>query len=88
MIDFPNGTLISFCPSALIEASFFGPLIRFTVRGCSDEITNGLEDKLWDKIGIMLQTSSFGEIIDPPAEREYAVEPVDVEIINPSALSS
>ena len=36
----------------------------------------------------MLQTLRLGYIIDPPADNEYAVDPVGVEIINPSALSS
>ena len=36
----------------------------------------------------MLQTLRLGYMIEPPADNEYAVDPVGVEIINPSALSS
>ena len=49
---------------------------------------NGLEERLCGNIGIMLQTFRLGYIIEPPADNEYAVDQVGVEIINPSALSS
>src|SRR5438094_10283851 len=40
------------------------------------------------QIGVMTKTPDSGDRIGPPAESEYAVEPVGVAVINPSALNS
>ena len=40
------------------------------------------------QIGVMTKTPDSGDKIGPPAESEYAVEPVGVAMINPSALNS
>ena len=40
---------------------------------------------IWGQIGVITIASVSGERIGPPAEREYAVEPVGVAIIIPSA---
>jgi hypothetical protein len=37
-------------------------------------------------MGFMIKESCSGKTIGPPAEREYAVEPVGVDMIIPSAL--
>src|SRR5438128_11865473 len=40
------------------------------------------------QIGVMTKTPDSGDRIGPPAESEYAVEPVGVAMISPSALNS
>src|SRR5438067_11761658 len=40
------------------------------------------------QIGVITNTPQSGSRIGPPAESEYAVEPVGVAIIKPSALNS
>src|SRR5438270_2671414 len=40
------------------------------------------------QIGVITKTPDSGSMIGPPADREYAVEPVGVATINPSALNS
>ena len=44
----------------------------------------GLTFRLWGATGVMTKLSEFGNIIGPPQLKEYAVEPVGVEIITPS----
>ena len=63
-----------------------GVLIRFTsifaelgtISGRADN-DNGFND-------VITKPFTSGDKIGPPADKEYAVEPFDVEIINPSAL--
>jgi len=38
------------------------------------------------QIGVMQTADTVGKITGPPADSEYAVEPVGVEMINPSSL--
>ena len=49
-----------------------------------DGNTRGRKDKLLGHIGVRTNALSDGCTIGPPAEREYAVEPVGVDIITPS----
>ena len=51
-------------------------------------ITIGLLAKLIGHIGLIINASIEGCTIGPPAAIEYAVEPVDEDIINPSPLYS
>jgi hypothetical protein len=44
----------------------------------------GLNDRLLGHIGVTSNASTDGWTMGPPADKEYAVEPVGVEIINPS----
>src|SRR4030042_3254632 len=44
-----------------------------------------LLNRVCGHIGVIIIISLFGSTIGPPAEREYAVDPVGVEIITPSA---
>jgi len=44
----------------------------------------GLADKLWGQMGVTVIVSMVGVIIGPPADNEYAVEPVGVLKIIPS----
>ena len=46
----------------------------------------GLDDKVWGETGVIIMQSTDGEIIGPPADNEYAVDPIGVEIIKPSQL--
>ena len=46
--------------------------------------TNGLNDKLRGQIDVNTSADSDGWTIGPPAESEYAVEPVGVDTISPS----
>ena len=47
--------------------------------------TNGLNDKDRGHIGVNSIDDTKGCTIGPPADNEYAVDPVGVETINPSA---
>jgi hypothetical protein len=49
------------------------------------EITIGLTFKLCGAIGVKIKLSESGTIIGPPQLREYAVDPVVVLTIKPSA---
>ena len=51
-------------------------------------MTIGLLAKLIGHIGLIIIASILGCTIGPPAAIEYAVEPVDVDIISPSPLYS
>lgn len=57
-----------------------------TLSVMEDELgkTKGRNDKLRGHIGVSTIALSEGWTIGPPAEREYAVEPVGVDTINPS----
>ena len=46
---------------------------------------NGRENSVCGKSGATPNASTLGEIIDPPAERKYAVDPVGVATQTPSA---
>ena len=50
--------------------------------------TSGLATSEWGHIGVTQKHESFGSTIGPPAESEYAVEPVGVAITIPSARYS
>ena len=73
------------CPSATnrIESA---ELEKLTLIFERPGTTKGLEVRLWAEVGVIIIESTLGVTIGPPAEREYAVEPVGVEIISPSAL--
>ncbi|MNT90762.1 hypothetical protein D3C72_2317450 [compost metagenome] len=47
-------------------------------------ITSGRAESVCGNMGTSVIASRDGVRIGPPAEREYAVEPVGVEMINPS----
>ena len=51
------------------------------------EITKGRFVKVWGQIGVIIISGRFGATMGPPADNEYAVEPVGEEIIIPSALT-
>ena len=63
---------------------FTGLIITLLVLG----ITIGLLAKLIGHMGFITIASILGCTIGPPAAIEYAVEPVDVEIISQSPLYS
>jgi len=44
----------------------------------------GLKDKEWEASGVSRIAGTFAYTIDPPAAILYAVDPVGVDIINPS----
>jgi len=47
----------------------------------------GLNDNVWGQMGVIRIAGICGCTSDPPAESEYAVEPVGVETVNPSACT-
>src|SRR5436189_3482083 len=49
------------------------------------EITIGRTVRLCGAMGVIIKLSESGMMIGPPQLNEYAVEPVGVETINPSA---
>jgi hypothetical protein len=53
-----------------------------------DGNTRGRNDKLRGQIGVSTIALSEGCTIGPPADREYAVEPVGVETMRPSQTAS
>ena len=57
-------------------------VIRTTASGRS---TTGRFDSVCGEIGDTSSTSTVGSTIGPPAESEYAVDPVGVATIRPSA---
>lgn len=52
-----------------------------------DGKTSGRNERLRGQMGVNTRALKDGCTIGPPAEREYAVEPVGVETIRPSDLS-
>ncbi len=46
--------------------------------------TSGRKDKLRGQMGVNTRALNEGWTIGPPADNEYAVEPVGVDIIRPS----
>ena len=50
--------------------------------------TRGLNDKLRGQIGVRTIALNEGCTIGPPADSEYAVEPVGVETMRPSQTAS
>src|SRR5690606_26978436 len=46
--------------------------------------TRGLENRAWAEIGTRMSASTSGQTMGPPAENEYAVEPVGVARMTPS----
>lgn len=61
-----------------------GPTL--SVIDADDGNTSGLKDRLRGHIGVSTMALKEGWTIGPPADREYAVEPVGVATINPSDL--
>ena len=49
-------------------------------------MTSGRDVNVCAAVGVIMSESTFGVTIGPPADSEYAVEPVGVEITNPSDL--
>ncbi len=72
------------CPSEAIWYSVFSQIL--TVRFSLEFTTTGRAFKVWGHIGTIKKQLISGEITGPPAERAYAVDPVGVEIISPSAI--
>ena len=52
-----------------------------------DGKTSGRNERLRGHIGVNTKALKDGCTMGPPAEREYAVEPVGVETMRPSDLS-
>jgi len=59
------------------------PLTRRVITD-DDGKTRGRNDKLLGHIGVRTNALKDGCTMGPPAEREYAVEPVGVDTIRPS----
>lgn len=57
----------------------------FSLISVSSVITNGLAFKLCGAIGVITNAFTSGVNIGPPQLKEYPVDPVGVDIINPSA---
>ena len=51
----------------------------------SSGTTTGRTFRLWGAMGVIMKLLALGTMIGPPQLREYAVDPVGVEIIKPSA---
>ena len=55
-----------------------------TVTVRSGESTKDFAAMMWAQMGVMMMFAASGSTIGPPADIEYAVEPVGVAIITPS----
>ena len=55
-----------------------------SVMSDDDGNTRGRNERLRGQIGVKTRALNDGWTIGPPADREYAVEPVGVETISPS----
>ncbi len=64
---------------------FIAWLIKTNIYSVFPDKTILLAVNEWGHMGVKTITPLVGVIIGPPAERLYAVEPVGVEIIIPSA---
>jgi hypothetical protein len=47
----------------------------------------GRKESVWGQIGVRRIAGICGWTSDPPAEREYAVDPVGVDTVRPSACT-
>lgn len=68
-----------------------GDLLRSPIRSVindDDGKTSGRNDKLRGQIGVKTSALSEGWTMGPPAESEYAVDPVGVDTISPSETAS
>src|ERR1700677_1534211 len=75
VIESPAESWVSICPSAATIVSI--PLLNSSTRTAESRLTiTGRLDSAWAQIGVMTNTSAPGLMIGPPAESEYAVEPV------------
>jgi hypothetical protein len=61
---------------------------RARVRRQSPGRTSGRKDSERGQIGVRRREETDGWMMEPPEEREYAVEPVGVAMIMPSALGA
>ena len=70
-------------------------MVRYTLSSGPREVTRitlvsgtstGRLVSMCGQIGVRQMAGTDGKMIGPPAESEYAVEPVGVEMIRPSAL--
>lgn len=60
------------------------PFVTRIVNSSESENTIGLDRIENAQMGVIINTGTSGVSIAPPAEREYAVEPVGVQIKSPS----
>ena len=76
---------IPFCPSSVKKTD---SVLANNFISMEDEsrTTTGRSVKVCGQIGVITKASTAGCTIGPPAESEYAVEPVGVPTINPSAV--
>ncbi len=65
-------------------ATAYTAILTRRVMSDEDGKTRGRKDRLRGQIGVKTRALSEGWTIGPPADREYAVEPVGVETISPS----
>ena len=87
-IVLPNTKGRSSWPSRDTKPWALGPEIISTSMVEVFEQISGLEDRLCENIGIMLNIFKSGWMIGPPADNAYAVDPVLVATIRPSDLCS
>ena len=75
---------IAFSPSIVRYASQPSGQRVVTLIVSSALTTSGRDRKEWAQIGVIIVPLQLGYIMGPPADSEYAVDPVGVEIITPS----
>lgn len=75
---YPGRSLCECCPSTITITSVSSSHPAFTLRPESAENTTGRENRECEQTGVKIIQSIVGSTTGPPAEREYAVEPVGV----------
>src|SRR5439155_9465262 len=83
----PLLTRIGGRPSKVRKTGYSGSLTSISMSDVSATIMDRFV-RTCGQIGVITRTPDSGSRIGPPAESEYAVEPVGVATIKPSALNS
>jgi hypothetical protein len=79
----PRGSSISSRPSRERDGRTFS-LSTSTSMVLWGEMITERSMREWLQMGVSIMQSNWGSTMGPPAEREYAVEPVGVENMTPS----
>ena len=82
----PPSSLTPSLPSAVTYTEFFLHCMEHSSITESQFRTAGLLSRECGQIGVTQTADNEGSSIGPPADKEYAVDPVAVAAITPSAL--
>src|SRR5215217_5056839 len=83
----PRSTCIGLRPSSVKNTGYSGSLTSTSIIDPSATMIDRFVSTC-GQIGVITNTPDSGSRIGPPADKEYAVEPVGVATTKPSALNS